>query len=264
MRRVSWNIIIRYLNLFVSCHASHEACELKYRNAWNAWISCEVTPRMRRVSWNRFYCRHPEYCWCHASHEACELKYLTNIQQLKDLGHASHEACELKYTAFGTYGPAGQSRLAWGVWVEILQFCLFPFWKPGHALHEACELKWQAFALWRARKSHASHEACELKFDKIYLWNRHKVSRLAWGVWVEIYRYVACWRWHWCHASHEACELKCLNNPLFFRFSCHASHEACELKLFVMFIVAVPLCCHASHEACELKYECWIILSCWK
>ncbi len=60
----------------VSCHASHEACELK----------CELYNAKKAVGEG------------HASHEACELKFQAVVCLRLRNRHASHEACELKCT----------------------------------------------------------------------------------------------------------------------------------------------------------------------
>ena len=101
------------------CHASHEACGLKYihpnvrikispsRLAWGVWIEIpveagvtswiSVTPRMRRVDWNS----------------------IDRVLARTSNGHASHEACGLKSYKILTVLQHKQSRLAWGVWIEI-------------------------------------------------------------------------------------------------------------------------------------------------
>ena len=252
MRRVSWNDN-HNLPLLVQ-----PVTPRMRRVSWNLaqYRSCprpRVTPRMRRVSWN--------------SSSAC--KYTSWY------GHASHEACELKLSISFCTKIFTQSRLAWGVWVEIYNKRYFIVIAYGHASHEACELKSIAGKRFTTPTGHASHEACELKYTKFVIRKRNNRSRLAWGVWVEI----------WCcnrarnslrgHASHEACELKLM----FFWISefllRHASHEACELKsswvatryarpfvtprmrrvswngyIGILFSVVFG---HASHEACELK-----------
>ena len=70
-------------------HASHEACELKFRR--------KIVKEMEQG---------------HASHEACELKcnqpHIINAER----GHASHEACELKFNELLPDIESLQSRLA--------------------------------------------------------------------------------------------------------------------------------------------------------
>ena len=71
-------------------HASHEACELKFRVE-------RVHQRQNR----------------HASHEACELKYRKRARaKCRHTGHASHEACELKLLALTFTSNQSESRLA--------------------------------------------------------------------------------------------------------------------------------------------------------
>ncbi len=75
-RRVSWNAAYNKRQVKErECHASQEACELKYR--WSGgFTGHQVTPRMRRVSWNLYNEGFRQGVICHASHEACELKLL--------------------------------------------------------------------------------------------------------------------------------------------------------------------------------------------
>ena len=103
-----------------------------------------------------------------------------------------------------------QSRLAWGVWVEI--FSIY----SHHWSAIASRLAWGVWVEMFpsiVRKlmefGHASHEACELKSaSKSVLYESTEMSRLAWGVWVEMRNYNTT-KWRICrHASHEACELK--------------------------------------------------------
>ena len=141
MRRVDWNVLVVNLRITIWSHASHEACGLKSiclspipyifmsRLAWGVWI--EIT----EAKFTRFvdYCHASHeacglkcpncipqlYYWCHASHEACGLKYPPVSYCYQETRHASHEACGLKYNAYHISPHAVQSRLAWGVWIEI-------------------------------------------------------------------------------------------------------------------------------------------------
>ena len=158
------------------CHASHEACELKFwtrqilrkthasrlawgvwveifafsldffqlptsRLAWGVWVEITprssmmrrlyVTPRMRRVSWNK-----EEF-----------------LHYSRSNRHASHEACELKSKSNNTVPSADESRLAWGVWVEIGKILIFSNQFDRHASHEACELKFSCFSVYTVSES---------------------------------------------------------------------------------------------------------------
>ena len=82
------------------------------------------------------------------------------------------------------------------------------------------------------------------------------MSRLAWGVWVEIFKSFAEFTETVCHASHEACELKLEQEVQQLQQNLrHASHEACELKLCLICLCQIGERGHASHEACELKWK---------
>ena len=101
-----------------------------------------------------------------------------------------------------------ESRLAWGVWVEI-----------HGVIHQIRErpvtprmrrVSWNLSTMTDVSKylSHASHEACELKLRILHKRKYICSSRLAWGVWVEITRFASRDTRASGHASHEACELK--------------------------------------------------------
>ena len=101
MSRLAWGVWVEirctYINIkFYRRHASHEACELKY-----------------------FIGKRQLVDYSHASHEACELKLNVPDNFLEIHSHASHEACELKFLYYIIMYIFCQSRLAWGVWVEI-------------------------------------------------------------------------------------------------------------------------------------------------
>ena len=99
MRRVSWNVEDdMQLSLFwVTPRMRRVSWNLRTRSLCR---SMHVTPRMRRVSWNSVWI----------------------FQGCKTAGHASHEACELKCRCSDGWLPWRQSRLAWGVWVEISMY----------------------------------------------------------------------------------------------------------------------------------------------
>ena len=255
MRRVSWNCKTHALKREIT----------PSRLAWGVWVeivllSCNfffsaVTPRMRRVSWNFNVIFSAErlnqsrLAWgvwvemknvseakkqqgSHASHEACELKSIVFPPLRSRLSHASHEACELKSFWTGQICNKLWSRLAWGVWVEILLPAYWYYCCCGHASHEACELKFQMFSvLWAClpvtpRMRRVSwNRFCYGRFKCVpkvtprmrrVSWNLVNVvilvhiilSRLAWGVWVEMSSVRTDGNTHFGHASHEACELK--------------------------------------------------------
>ena len=103
--------------LFLTCHAPHGACELKY---------C--------LSVVKYY-----YVLCHAPHGACELKlyFLKSIYIFPC--HAPHGACELKCYAnskrdLRVLVTLPTERVSWNnnsiaIYMQ----------KPGHAPHGACE-----------------------------------------------------------------------------------------------------------------------------
>ena len=188
--RLAWGVWVEMM--FPT--ASAQSCYVS-RLAWGVWVEMKtrvhcfqhprVTPRMRRVSWNTCSGR----CFFHA------------------LSHASHEACELKWYGGLWFYCSEQSRLAWGVWVEItpknldisslMSRLAWGVWVEitSKAIARTCDdvtprmrrVSWNIEVVPDEVKSpsHASHEACELKWK--------------------------CGFWHWCgycHASHEACELK--------------------------------------------------------
>ncbi len=170
----------------IKCHASQEACELKFVIWAEMWYTVYVTPRKRRVSWNCSICgaktitcvtprkrrvswNHPHYHYILALPVTPRKRRVSwncrnRLCPVCNRSHASQEACELKYR---TVKRATQ---------------LF-----SHASQEACELKWAVcqslFEIFR----HASQEACELKLFAVYPHFRFEYS----------------------HASQEACELKC-------------------------------------------------------
>ena len=188
MRRVDWNK--------KNIHSLQEFSPS--RLAWGVWIEMSevlptinksgVTPRMRRVDWNKRRLSSFRLIACHASHEACGLKSISSVG----------------------FCVAWQSRLAWGVWIEI------------HPRRIGVS----------SISCHASHEACGLKFLKIWMIGFVLKSRLAWGVWIEMSIVIffltslevtpRMRRVDWnenhhgsgveieCHASHEACGLKCV------------------------------------------------------
>ena len=170
------------------------------------------------------------------------------------------------------------SRLAWGVWVEICISASVIVYLSRHASHEACELK-SSYLLQHSAISacHASHEACELKSRGLNDTSSPSLSRLAWGVWVEIAKSNAVlsywksrlawgvWVEIFCYLSVPTfCTSRlawgvwveiCRSGGMGYRPKCHASHEACELKwIYDIFYYFYNR--HASHEACELKW-CW-------
>ena len=101
------------------------------------------------------------------------------------------------------------SRLAWGVWVEI--YSNLKNFQTETVTPRMRRVSWNFFAvlIWlnplvtpRMRRvswnpkfrpviiiciCHASHEACELKFPPTNTHFKAITSRLAWGVWVEIW-----------------------------------------------------------------------------
>ena len=166
MRRVSWNVDNDEGLVKKICHASHEACELKYarkdridenvshasheacelkfydsfaagklfmsRLAWGVWVEMTstkfrksprwVTPRMRRVSWNAIL--DPIECTSVVTPRMRRVSWNNRIScryQYSE-GHASHEACELKFLQNFYVRTLTGSRLAWGVWVEMIPF----------------------------------------------------------------------------------------------------------------------------------------------
>ena len=186
MRRVSWNHFKGYCPNLWWCHASHEACELKYwscsrwsqvtksRLAWGVWVEMKMRILtlmwlLSRLAWGVWVEILPttnsdSHRSSHASHEACELKLTDNVKILDLNGHASHEACELKlFNKVTEWHYLNSSRLAWGVWVEIqmlkkpvkaslvtprMRRVSWNFSFPDSNIQDIC---------------HASHEACELK-----------------------------------------------------------------------------------------------------
>ena len=102
--RLAWGVWVEMQKFSESVEALFGVTPRMRRVSWNnsqefGYFIFNVTPRMRRVSWNHFkgYC--PNLWWC----------------------HASHEACELKYWSCSRWSQVTKSRLAWGVWVEIIQ-----------------------------------------------------------------------------------------------------------------------------------------------
>ena len=164
MRRVSWNLVCRFLELSRS----------KSRLAWGVWVEmCYPF-----VTWDNFK--------CHASHEACELKSHEAFYSNSPLCHASHEACELKYDSTLKVGglcrvTPRMRRVSWNATyceeekevrshasheaceLKFLNTLETVVYSSCHASHEACELKLLCFHFYQNRGSHASHEACELK-----------------------------------------------------------------------------------------------------
>ena len=147
-----------------------------------------------------------------------------------------------------------ESRLAWGVWVEIIAVRLLRIY----------------------RHSHASHEACELKFCVSLSVCSRLSSRLAWGVWVEMSdRYSAVKRpcvtprmrrvsWNILkQANPAALEIV---TPRMRRVSWNQKAN-CTAKIYFVtprmrrvswnmkyFHFWFYTGSHASHEACELKF----------
>ena len=166
------------------------------RLAWGVWVEIiilyahfgllSVTPRMRRVSWNVRYVR------------SFALSCLSRL--------AWGVWVEIIFSI--PFFESSLSRLAWGVWVEMFKYiiCCFHIW--SHASHEACELKFGVNLDYvpandvTPRMRRVSWNVYGLK---IYL---NYMSRLAWGVWVEIYNWWISGNRSRSHASHEACELK--------------------------------------------------------
>ena len=165
MRRVSWNFMILPLNTSRIRHASHEACELKYRTPF---------PVSRQT--------------CHASHEACELKFLSGF--LTPTFHnvtPRMRRVSWNFWSSDFFCRFWKSRLAWGVWVEIAFFEILFNSEKSHASHEACELKLADICTTDKIRSHASHEACELKSRQACLsvWRNachasHEACELKW------------------------------------------------------------------------------------
>ena len=163
MRRVSWNFFGENNHLILSGHASHEACELKFlfrcvlmsdktsRLAWGVWVEIKkfpnahldsyVTPRMRRVSWNHGY-----WIFCPITEVTPRMRRVS-----------WNESAE-RHSIF-----CKPSRLAWGVWVEIL-FDVKK-WHDAEVTPRMRRVSWNhmnKFPTWFLL-CHASHEACELK-----------------------------------------------------------------------------------------------------
>ena len=163
MRRVSWNSDVKKARKGKSCHASHEACELKFFISWFqhsghlsrlAWVVCVeiiifsfyILPFMSRLAWG---------VW------------------VEILNHRIPDT-------------AKWSRLAWGVWVEILPF--------AHNLDIADVTPRMRRVSWnRLGGNAAPHSAVTPRMRRVSwngCWSACSIycgtSRLAWGVWVEI------------------------------------------------------------------------------
>ena len=83
--------------MHVCCHASHEACGLKYKGFLQQLAGIGHASH-EACGLKSCYTIQKVDCFRHASHEACGLKY-KNIwfNLLKPHSHASHEACGLKF-----------------------------------------------------------------------------------------------------------------------------------------------------------------------
>ena len=146
-----------------------------------------VTPRMRRVSWNSDVKKARKGKSCHASHEACELKFF--ISWFQHSGHLSRLAWGVwvEIIIFSFYILPFMSRLAWGVWVEIL----------NHRIPDTAKWSRLAWGVWveilpfahnldiadvTPRMRRVSWNSVQLREH-----TKESRSRLAWGVWVEIF-----------------------------------------------------------------------------
>ena len=109
----------------------------------------------------------------------------------------------------GSCFAVAMSRLAWGVWVEILPFLRSLKGTRCHASHEACELKFKHIVLTLHAQLSRLAWGVWVEIGRIRFEGLKIASRLAWGVWVEIYHLIYQFSWCLRHASHEACELKC-------------------------------------------------------
>ena len=166
MRRVSWNCNSFRYRWYI------QVTPRMRRVSWNIENAADVrrqsvTPRMRRVSWND----------------------RTNSvigQKIQVTPRMRRVSWNLKWSQY-VFLPDG-SRLAWGVWVEISEKADSDY-KAGLVTPRMRRVSWNSRAIEPRinSRSHASHEACELKLqtgNKVLLWF---MSRLAWGVWVEIF-----------------------------------------------------------------------------
>ena len=257
-----------------------------------------VTPRMRRVSWNSDVKKARKGKSCHASHEACELKFF--ISWFQHSGHLSRLAWGVwvEIIIFSFYILPFMSRLAWGVWVEIL----------NHRIPDTAKWSRLAWGVWveilpfahnldiadvTPRMRRVSWNSVQLREH-----TKESRSRLAWGVWVEIFSNarsagvgLSRLAWGvWVEIASAETPRRTLRSRLAWGVwvemvvgllvvstaERHASHEACELKLGFDkgrpedepsrlawgVWVEIPFCmplntpsaCHASHEACELKW----------
>ena len=165
MRRVSWNDTCDLVVTMQKGHASHEACELKLQSMPLPGKQT-VTPRMRRVSWNGGY---------------RGVKHVFAVTpRMRRVSWNENRVAE--------HNNFARSRLAWGVWVEIVY----------HSTPSEVLLSRLAWGVWveiflfgtscPLVCCHASHEACELKCFLQFVSPEVQASRLAWGVWVEMFR----------------------------------------------------------------------------
>ena len=144
------------------------------RLAWGVWIEIKqpqvpksaqsVTPRMRRVDWNiTNFVKNISNDKVTPRMRRVDWNLFTKMNVEIVPGHASHEACGLKSLWFHRHFHFHWSRLAWGVWIEIISSNVFP-------LLVTSRLAWGVWI------------EITLK-DNIAMFAR---SRLAWGVWIEI------------------------------------------------------------------------------
>ena len=167
------------------------------RLAWGVWVEIiilyahfgllSVTPRMRRVSWNVYGLKiYLNYMSRLAWGVWVEI-YNWWISGNRSRSHASHEACELKFPNCKTltFGKVVTPRMRRVSWNDFVIVCLVPFW----------------FVTPRMRRVSWNHLS-ELLYNQLSVTPRMRrvswnipgtpvlwcisLSRLAWGVWVEI------------------------------------------------------------------------------
>ena len=149
--------------------APHGACELKWLYYTLFSVICQVAPRMGRVSWNLFIfqCSYLQKGVAPRMGRVSWNFYLF-LNFLLTLGRAPHGACELKCI--------------------LLKFCLIIC--ISRAPHGACELKF-LFTFYIASIGWVAPRMGRVSWNMqaVYIIASFKLSRPAWGVWVEICYY---------------------------------------------------------------------------